>query len=140
MDTLTTLQRSQRMASIRSKNTKPELIVRGLVFALGHRYRLHSRDLPGSPDLVFRSRKKVIFVHGCFWHGHRGCKTANKPKSRTQYWDEKFTRNKQRDARNQRALKALGWRSLVVWECELKDSVSLRRRLRIFLGPIKPAL
>ena len=139
MDTLTAVERSQRMARISSKNTKPELVVRHLVFSLGYRYRLHSRDLPGSPDLVFRSRKKAIFVHGCFWHCHEGCKVANRPKSRTEYWDDKFARNKQRDARNQRALKNLGWRSLVIWECQLKGIKSLQKRLQTFLGPIKRA-
>jgi DNA mismatch endonuclease (patch repair protein) len=139
MDTLSPVERSERMARIRSKNTKPELAVRRLTFAMGYRYRLHSRDLPGSPDLVFRSSKKVIFIHGCFWHGHKGCKTANRPKSRTEYWDDKFARNKQRDARNQDVLKVLGWRYLVIWECELKDVKTLRKRLRAFLGSIRRA-
>ena len=139
MDTLTTRERSERMSRIRSKNTKPELTVRRLTFALGYRYRVHVRDLPGSPDLVFRSRKKVVFVHGCFWHGHDGCKVANRPKTRTAYWDEKFARNRERDVRNQRALKLLGWRSLVIWECELKDMRALGKKLRAFLGPEKKA-
>src|SRR5258707_10618769 len=108
MDTLTKAQRSERMARIRSKDTKPELAIRHALFGLGYRYRLHRKDLPGSPDLVFPARKKVVFVHGCFWHAHQGCSLANLPKSRTEYWRSKFERNVKRDRANTRALRTMG--------------------------------
>lgn len=135
MDTLTKAQRSERMAKIRSKNTQPELRVRTRAHALGYRFRLHRRDLPGSPDLVFPSRGKVVFVHGCFWHAHANCKTGNRPKSRRGYWDAKFKRNKERDASNRMALLQLGWQSLVIWECETTNVALFERRLTRFLGP-----
>lgn len=137
MDTLTKAERSERMARIRSKDTKPELRVRRLVHGLGYRYRLHRRDLPGCPDLVFPSRRKVVFVHGCFWHGHEGCAVANMPKSRSDFWAEKFKRNQVRDAKNNKALKKDGWRVLTVWECETKGIATLMSRLARFLGPAK---
>lgn len=137
MDTLTKAERSERMAKIRSKNTKPELRVRRLVHGLGYRYRLHRRDLPGCPDLVFPSRRKIVFVHGCFWHGHEGCGVANMPKSRRFFWGEKFKRNQARDAKNKKALKMEGWRVLTVWECETKGLTALASRLARFLGPAK---
>ena len=115
MDTLTRAQRSERMARIRSRNTGPELAVRRLVYSLGFRYRLHGTGLPGKPDLVFASRRKVIFVHGCFWHQHPGC--GRQPKSRLEFWTEKLFQNRERDLRNQRKLRSLGWRILIVWEC-----------------------
>jgi len=135
MGTLTVAQRSERMARIKSKNTQPELRVRKLAHAMGYRFRLHRHDLPGSPDLTFPSRGKVIFVHGCFWHAHANCKTANRPKSRRAYWDTKFKRNRDRDAADRRALSRLGWQSLVIWECETKKVPLLERRLAGFLGP-----
>lgn len=134
MDTMTPDGRSQRMSLVRSVDTKPEIFVRRLVFGMGYRYRLHCRDLPGKPDLVFRSRKAVIFVHGCFWHRHEGCSLARLPKSRVAFWTAKFEGNKVRDAAMTRALEAAGWRVLVVWECELKDKEALAVRLRRFLG------
>jgi DNA mismatch endonuclease, patch repair protein len=137
MDTLTKAERSERMARIRSKDTQPELRVRRIVHALGYRYRLHRRDLPGCPDLVFPSRRKIVFVHGCFWHSHQGCVIANKPKSRSDFWVEKFERNKLRDARNQEALKLDGWRVFTVWECETKGITTLATRLSRFLGPVR---
>jgi DNA mismatch endonuclease (patch repair protein) len=137
MDTLTRAERSERMARIRSKDTKPELRVRRLVHGLGYRYRLHRRDLPGCPDLVFPSRRKVVFVNGCFWHGHEGCAVANMPKSRSDFWAEKFKRNQVRDAKNKKALKKDGWRVLTVWECETKGVAALMSRLARFLGPAK---
>ena len=100
MDTLSKAERSERMARIRSKNTKPELQVRRLLHGLGYRFRLHRRDLPGSPDVVFAARRKIVFVHGCFWHGHKNCKVANRPKSRRSFWSAKFKRNRERDAMN----------------------------------------
>lgn len=120
MDTLTVAQRSERMSRIRSKDTRPEILVRRALHRLGYRYRLHRRDLPGVPDIVFPSRKKVIFVHGCFWHGHAGCNVANVPKSRRAYWLEKFARNKKRDQENIRKLRRAGWDVFVVWECQIK--------------------
>jgi DNA mismatch endonuclease, patch repair protein len=137
MDTLTVAERSARMAKIRSKNTKPELLVRKLAYHLGYRFRLHRTGLPGRPDLVFPSRRKVIFVHGCFWHAHENCKTANRPKSRRAYWDTKFENNRKRDQANCAALKRDGWRVLTVWECEAKRAAKLAPRLSRFLGPAK---
>jgi DNA mismatch endonuclease, patch repair protein len=123
------------MAAIRSKDTKPELIVRRLVHSLGYRYRLHARDLPGKPDLVLRPKRKVIFVHGCFWHLHpdKACLNARKPKSNKSYWGPKLSRNVKRDAEHIAALQADGWRVLVIWECETKVLASLKKRLMKFL-------
>lgn len=120
MDTLTVAQRSERMSRIRGKDTKPEMLVRRALHRLGYRYRLHRRDLPGAPDIVFPSRKKVIFVHSCFWHGHVGCSVANVPKSRRAYWRDKFASNKKRDGSNVRQLRRAGWDVLVIWECDTK--------------------
>src|SRR5882724_12236309 len=112
MDTLTQAQRSKRMSRVRYKDTKPELAMRRLLWALGFRYRLHGRDLPGKPDIVFPALKKVIFIHGCFWHRHPRC--GRMPKSRLEFWEPKLRENRSRDLRNQRALKKLGWKYLVV--------------------------
>jgi DNA mismatch endonuclease (patch repair protein) len=131
VDTLTVEQRSERMGRIRGRDTKPELIVRRLVSAMGFRYRLHSSRLPGKPDLVFRRLKKVIFVHGCFWHRHPGC--GRMPKSRLDFWQSKLRSNRRRDLLNQRRLARLGWVFLVVWECELKDIRMIKTRIRTFL-------
>jgi DNA mismatch endonuclease (patch repair protein) len=139
MDTLTASQRSERMARIRSKNTGPELAVRRLAHSLGYRYRLHVKGLPGSPDLVFGRRRKVVFIHGCFWHCHEGCSVANRPKTRTAFWDAKFARNKQRDYENLKALSKKNWRALTLWECELNDLKTTTKKLRAFLGPVKKA-
>jgi DNA mismatch endonuclease Vsr len=135
MDTLTPAERSARMALIRSKNTKPEMVVRRLLHGLGYRYRLHRKDLPGAPDLVFPARKTILFVHGCFWHGHEGCKIAHRPDSRSAYWVDKFERNKTRDLRNEKALRQAGWNVLTVWECETKDLSVMELRLASHLGP-----
>lgn len=133
MDTLTPAERSARMALVRAKDTKPELLVRRLVHGMGYRYRLHRRDLPGTPDLVFPGRSKVIFVHGCFWHRHAGCALARLPKSRGDFWLPKLTANAERDARNMRALRQLGWSVLTIWECQLGDTAKLVSRIRRFL-------
>jgi DNA mismatch endonuclease (patch repair protein) len=125
---------SERMRRVRSKDTAPEMRVRRLVHGLGYRYRLHAPDLPGTPDLVFRGRKKVIFVHGCYWHRHPGCKRASTPRERRDYWQAKFDRNVARDTRNLADLRAEGWDALVVWECELKDEQHLRNAINNFLG------
>ncbi|MBI3664250.1 MAG: DNA mismatch endonuclease Vsr [Acidobacteria bacterium] len=132
MDILTRRERSVRMSLIRSRNTKPEIAVRRLVHGLGYRFRLHGK-LAGRPDLVFRSKAKVIFVHGCFWHLHRGCPRCRPPKSRLAYWRPKLRRNAVRDTQVRRALRRSGWRSLVVWECELENAARLTRKLRRFL-------
>ncbi|WP_280959931.1 very short patch repair endonuclease [Aminobacter aminovorans] len=137
IDTLTPEQRSRRMAAIRSKDTKPELTVRSVLHRLGYRYRLHRRDIPGRPDICLIGRRKVIFVHGCFWHGHDNCKIANLPKSRTEYWAAKFRYNKQRDAAAKQVLAVAGWNCCVVWECEIQGGVNWERRLMDFLGPPK---
>lgn len=133
MDSLSKEERSEIMARVRSKNMRPELFVRKLVFALGYRYRLHARDLPGCPDLVFRPRRKVIFVHGCFWHRHANCALARMPKSRLDFWAPKLEGNRERDEKNKRTLHREGWKVLTVWECELDDAKRLDTRIRRFL-------
>jgi DNA mismatch endonuclease (patch repair protein) len=134
MDKLTPERRSRNMGRIGSKDTKPEMLVRRLVHALGYRYRLHVKDLPGKPDLVFRSRKKVIFVHGCFWHQHKGCREGRMPASRESYWAPKLARNVERVREHIRALKHLGWRTLVLWECQLGNPNEVEHRVRAYLG------
>lgn len=136
VDKLTAERRSHNMRQIKSKGMKPELLVRSLAHRLGFRFRLHSKDLPGKPDLVFRSRRKAIFVHGCFWHSHEraDCLDSRLPKSNVGYWVPKLARNKERDVENVAALKAAGWRVLTVWECETKDERKLTRALTRFLG------
>ena len=132
MDHLTPEQRSANMRRIRSKDTKPELAVRRLAHAMGYRFRLHRRDLPGSPDLTFPGRRKVIFVHGCFWHGH-DCRRAHVSKTRREFWARKVERNRARDAANLSLLRALNWDTLVIWECETKDYEVLQRNIIKFL-------
>jgi DNA mismatch endonuclease (patch repair protein) len=119
-DIVSPLRRSQLMAGIRNKNTEPELRVRRLLHRQGYRFRLHRGDLPGSPDIVLPKRKVVIFVHGCFWHLHQGCKLARIPRSREEFWRTKLTRNRDRDSETVDELKRLGWRVLVIWECYLR--------------------
>ncbi|MFZ0272374.1 MAG: DNA mismatch endonuclease Vsr [Acidobacteriaceae bacterium] len=126
------MNRSENMRAIRSKDMRPELAVRSLAHRLGYRFRLHRKDLPGKPDLVFASRRKVIFVHGCFWHSH-GCKMSHAPKSNTGYWVPKLERNRARDAKSAEALSAAGWKLLAIWECETKDEKGLQRRIMAFL-------
>jgi DNA mismatch endonuclease (patch repair protein) len=128
------VDRSENMRRIRSKGMRPELAVRSMVHGMGYRFRLHRKDLPGKPDLVFVSRRKVIFVHGCFWHSHRRCKTAHKPKSNADYWGPKLKRNQARDKKNLAALSAQGWKPLVIWECELKETAAVGTRIREFLA------
>lgn len=126
------------MALVKGKDTKPEMVVRRLAHQLGYRFRLHRRDLPGQPDLTLASRRKVIFVHGCFWHRHRGCRSTRTPKSRIDFWKQKFEDNVRRDAAAREALVAAGWRVLVIWECEVRNIAGLEHRLREFLGPPGP--
>ena len=134
-DKISVVRRSANMAAIRSADTKPELIVRRLAHNLGFRFRLHRKDLPGKPDLVFVSRRKIIFVHGCFWHLHpiTACVDARMPKSNTLYWRPKLARNVARDSRNRNKLKELGWDVLVVWDCETRDLKTLTIQLLKFL-------
>lgn len=133
MDNIPRAERSEIMSRIRAKDTRPEMLVRRLIFAEGYRYRLHDRKLPGCPDLVFKNRSKVIFVHGCFWHRHPNCVLARMPKSRLDFWEPKLTANKARDARNNKLLAKEGWKVLTIWECQLRDTERLKRSIRRFL-------
>ena len=128
-------KRSDVMRQVKAKGTTPELKVRKLLWALGARYRLHRKDLPGAPDIVLPGLKLAVFVHGCFWHGHDCARGARVPKQNRPYWTQKVERNRQRDARTQAELQARGWTPLVVWECELKDQPTLRARLHAALQP-----
>jgi DNA mismatch endonuclease, patch repair protein len=125
------LQRSRNMAAIRGRDTKPERMVRSLLHQLGYRFRLHRRDLPGSPDIVLPRHHTVVFVHGCFWHRHAGCRFTTTPRTRSDFWEEKFRQNMERDARQQAALRAAGWSVVVVWECELREIEALTARMRM---------
>lgn len=133
VDSVTPERRSAMMSRIRSKNTGPEMLVRRLLHKAGYRYRLHVTTLPGKPDLVFIGRKKVIFIHGCFWHLHEGCTNGRIPKSRVEFWTEKLTRNRARDSKNLAELELAGWDVLTIWECEL-DRADLLADLRQFLA------
>ncbi|WP_243848544.1 very short patch repair endonuclease [Sphingomonas insulae] len=138
MDKVDAETRSRTMKSVGRKDTAPEMAVRRLLHSLGYRYRLHDKRLPGSPDIVFTGRKKVIFIHGCFWHAHN-CRVSLAPKSKTDFWNAKLDRNKARDARNVEALTMCGWDVLTIWECETtkKQRDSLPGKLRTFLGPAR---
>jgi len=131
-DTLSPNERSERMSRVRSKDTKPELVVRGLLTSMGYRYRLHLRTVPGNPDIVFSQRKKAIFVHGCYWHRHKDCPNCRLPKSKLDFWKPKLEGNRKRDLKKQRELRKAGWQFFVIWECQLRDS-RLRARLESFL-------
>lgn len=135
MDNLSPAERSAHMARVRAKGSRPEMAVRRLVHALGYRFRLHRRDLPGTPDLVLARHRKVIFVHGCFWHRHSDpeCKLARLPKSNVEFWTDKLERNRMRDLKQQERLAALGWQNLVVWECELRQTEQVVNKVRAFL-------
>jgi DNA mismatch endonuclease (patch repair protein) len=122
-------QRSRNMSAIKSKNTKPEIKVRKILHSMGYRFRLHSKDLPGSPDIVLPKYKTVIFVHGCFWHRHENCKYASTPKTRKEFWNKKFKENIKRDLEIQDKIKNLDWRSVVIWECETKNIENLRGKI-----------
>lgn len=125
--------RSALMARIGGRNTAPEMIVRKLLHSLGYRFRLYRRDLPGTPDIVFSSRRKVVFVNGCFWHAH-GCRIGRPPKSRPEFWGPKLERNRSKDKRNVAALRRAGWSVLTVWQCQTRAQEGLERRLKSFLG------
>jgi len=129
------ITRSENMRRIRSKNTKPEMIIRQLIHSMGYRYRLHRKDLPGKPDLVFPSRKAVIFVHGCFWHQHSDpdCKDSHIPKSNQNYWAPKLNINIARDKTHYETLNNLGWRVLVIWECEILNNEDMAKKIKKFL-------
>jgi len=132
MDNLSKQERSDRMSRIKGKNTGPEMTVRRIVHGMGFRYKLHVPELPGKPDIVLPKLGKIIFVHGCFWHQHAGC--GRQPKSRVDFWIEKLSQNRKRDLRDQRRLRSLGWKILIVWECQLKRT-TLHARLLRFLEP-----
>ena len=129
MDTLTREKRSWNMSHIKGKNTKPELAVRSILHRHGYRFRLHRKDLPGNPDIVLPKHKTVIFVHGCYWHRHGGCRFAYTPKSRVEFWTKKFKENVKRDRKNLAALEGLGWKISVIWECELRNIYFLKEKI-----------
>lgn len=135
-DIMSPAKRSALMGRIRGKNTKPELFVRRLLHRLGYRFRTHSKELPGRPDIVFSARRRVVFVHGCFWHRH-DCDRAYVPKTRSEFWQRKFRRNVERDREDQDRLQSLGWQVLVIWECEINPDGDLEKRLTDFLGPCR---
>lgn len=134
-DVLTQEQRSQNMSRIKGKNTKPEMIVRSACHDLGLRYRLHRKDLPGTPDLVFPKHRLCLFVHGCFWHRHPGCKYAYTPKSRLDFWIPKLAKNVERDINAHRALEVSGWRVSIIWECQTKNRDTLRAEIQKMINP-----
>ena len=133
VDTLSKDHRSWLMGRVRQRNTKPEITVRSIAHALGYRFRLHREDLPGKPDIVFPRHRKVIFVHGCFWHRH-DCKKATTPSTNVEFWQEKFDRNVERDQRALDNLSEMGWNSMVIWECETKSAVEIAEKVTAFLG------
>ncbi len=132
MDTRSPEQRRRIMQAVGSKDTGPEMTVRRLLHSMGYRYRLHRKELPGRPDIVFPGRKKAVLVHGCFWHWH-GCPKGQLPKSRQDYWEPKLRRNRERDQEKRGELEALGWKTLTVWQCEIRDVDSLAERLSNFM-------
>lgn len=127
-------KRSEIMRKVKGKNTKPELAVRKLIYSLGYRYRLHSESLPGHPDIVFSKLRKVVFVHGCFWHKHKGCSKALPPKTNTMFWKNKLVSNQKRDIKVQSALKREGWKVCIVWQCEIKNLDKLSSKVVRFLS------
>lgn len=138
MDKLDALHRSENMRRIRSKNTEPEMLLRSVLHRKGYRFRIHRKDLPGKPDIIFASRRKAVFVHGCFWHQHSACREGRIPGSRQEYWKPKLARNIERDEIAVQSLLELGWKVLVVWECELMDELEKSaKRVQRFLGPTK---
>ena len=132
-DKFTPEERSRIMSRVRNRDTKPEKVIRSLLHAVGYRFRLHRRDLPGNPDIVLPKYKKVVFVHGCFWHGHSGCPRAARPTSNVEFWNKKIDANIARDAAARNGLAALGWKPLVVWQCEIRSLAALTDKLEQFL-------
>lgn len=137
-DIVDSKRRSELMAGIRGRDTVPELAVRRIAHRMGLRFRLHRKDLPGCPDLVFPKHRLVVFVHGCFWHRHQGCRYAYTPKSRVTFWTEKFAANVARDMRQEAALRTLGWQVLVIWECETGHRATVERRLSAWIQSAYP--
>ena len=133
-DTISKEKRSWNMSRIRSRDTGPELVVRSALHRLGYRFRIHRKDLPGKPDIVLPGYRTVIFVHGCFWHQHKGCKYAYKPKTRVKFWSEKLQGNSERDIRTRKKLRRMDWNAQVIWECQTKNPVRLNKYLKQFLG------
>ena len=127
-------QRSRNMSAIKSKNTKPEIKVRKVLHSMGYRFRLHSKDLPGSPDIVLPKYKTVIFVHGCFWHRHENCKYTSTPKTRQEFWENKFNSNKKRDQKIQKEIIDLGWKFIIIWECETHNIQPLEEKIKRLLN------
>ena len=136
-DRLSKERRSWNMSRIRGKDTSPEKRVRSVLHRMGYRFRLHRKDLPGNPDIVFVSRRIALFVHGCFWHRHRRCKNCTTPSNNRNFWVEKLEGNAARDKRNRLALRKLGWRSFVIWECQTEDCGQLKNTLNEFLARLK---
>ena len=132
-DRFTPQERSRIMSLVKGRDTKPEKIVRSLLHMMGYRFRLHRNDLPGKPDIVLQKRRKAIFVHGCFWHGHAGCRRAGRPQSNADFWNKKIDANMARDKKTQAELKNSGWDFLVIWQCEMKDLEKLQVNLKRFL-------
>lgn len=131
-DRFTPEERSRIMAKVKGRNTKPEILVRRLLHRLGYRFRLHRKDIPGKPDIVLPRHRKIILVHGCFWHGH-DCKRGTRPEANADFWNAKIKKNMERDARNTEELRRLGWDVLILWSCEIKDSDKLAERLQCFI-------
>lgn len=140
MDILNKERRSWNMSRIRGKNTKPELFVRSLLHRMGYRFRLHRKDMPGKPDIVLPKHRTAIFVHGCFWHRHKGCKYAYTPKSRVKFWKDKFAETVKRDKQHLKQLKENGWEVFIVWECETKDMDKLKKIINKILQEINGVL
>lgn len=134
MDTFLPEKRSALMRRVKQKHTKPEMLIRRLLWKMGYRYRLHVKTMPGTPDIVFPGRHKVVLCHGCFWHGHDGCQRSKLPQTNLEFWERKISGNKVRDKRDIETLISSGWKVLVVWECETRDLNSLRQKLIDFLG------
>ena len=137
MDVFSKGKRSQIMSRISGKNTKPEIIVRSLLHRMGYRFRLHDKNMPGKPDIILPKHKKVIFVHGCFWHGHRDCPRSKRPSTNVEFWNKKIDGNIERDNKNIKSLENLGWKTLILWTCEIKNQDILKHKLNSFLDKKK---
>ena len=133
MDVFSKGKRSQIMSRISGKNTKPEIIVRSLLHRMGYRFRLHDKNMPGKPDIILPKHKKVIFVHGCFWHGHKDCPRSKRPSTNVEFWNKKIDGNIERDNKNIKSLENLGWKTLILWTCEIKNQDILKHKLKSFL-------
>jgi DNA mismatch endonuclease, patch repair protein len=134
-DVFSVRKRSVIMSHVRSKHTKPEIVVRSVLHGMGYRFGLHRQDLPGCPDIALTRHAKAVFVNGCFWHGHKGCRRATRPGTHVEFWQRKLEENAKRDRRNVRRLHQLGWKTLVVWQCQTTNERALRERLRRFMCP-----